>query len=894
MHTVAELVLGSERDSVPRARRLVREALADAGADVADDAELVVSELVTNATLHGQPPIVVRVLLNDSVRVEVADAGRSAPILLQGRSDAMTGRGLSLVAALSSRWGAEARPEGGKTVWAELAPDAGAGRGGAAPEVDFDSLLAAWPDDDLWPETVTVHLGPVSTELLLSAKAHIDNVVRELTLMGRSGDGAGEGPAATAELVRSVTVDFAEARAEIKRQAAAAAARGATVTDLELHLPPEAADAGERYLAALDQADRFARSARLLTLAPPAVHRIFREWYVRTLVEQLRARSAGSTPAPVRPLQLVLAEEVTRLSDRADESRRLELLQTVTRRLAAATTAEEMARCVVEHAVEYLGVESARVRLLTPDGLLRPVAFRRRRTDSPAPQVGDLSVESDLPGAVAVRDGQRVFIRSLGQTFDRYPEYTGLFSEHHSGHFVPLAVSGETLGLLSLTFESGALTDLAEEEFVEALADVLAQALKRAQLATSDREQRQALSFVTDATRIMISANEPTDVLNELVSLAVPRLGDWCTVYLAEGDELRRVAMAVDGHPEVGERFLSTSVPVHADNPLAESFRTGQVFYLDGSAARILERLYPGLDFEQLGGDPDPSSGLYVPMVLRGRRVGVLGLTFLGSGRRVTPLVAETLQELSARAAVALDNARRRLAQAEMVQALVGAVLPTQPPLIPGLEFAARYIPAKGEVAGDWWEAEAMPDGSVLIGIGDAAGHGIGAVSRMSELRHGARALAAVNRSPGEMLESLNRRLGGPDAGIATALYGLLDPATGVLRWASAGHLPPVVVRAGGEVEMLEGSGAALGVPGPRDTGDRRSRLDPGETMVLYTDGLVERHGASIEDGIHGLLATVAGGAAQPLGRLADLIIRDHAVGRPDDCCVLLVRRSGG
>ena len=318
MDTVAELTVGAEPDAVPRARRLARSALAGVSPDVAADAELVVSELVTNATLHGEAPITVRVLVGRAVRVEVEDARRTAPIMSRHNAEAMTGRGLAMVAALATGWGIDLAGSGGKVVWAELSRNRAPAPEVSQPAVDIEALLVAWSDDGLATGTYRVRLGAVSTDLLLAAKGHIDNVVRELTLLreGEASSGIALAPEMAA-LVQTVTVDFADARAEIKRQAAAAAARGDQLTDLELHLTPAAADAGERYLAALDQADRYARSEHLLTLAPPRAHRIFRRWYVHSIVDQLRALARREEPTVPRPFQLVLSEEVTRLAEAA-------------------------------------------------------------------------------------------------------------------------------------------------------------------------------------------------------------------------------------------------------------------------------------------------------------------------------------------------------------------------------------------------------------------------------------------------------------------------------------------------------------------------------------------------------------------------------------------------
>lgn len=436
---------------VPRARRFVRSSLAGEPAYLISNAELVVSELVTNASLHAAPPIVVRLFLEDGIRIEVEDEGPGLPILTRPNLDAMTGRGLSMVGAVTSRWGVEPAGPERKVVWAELGTP-----GPSNPSVDVESMLAARPDP-----AYRIELGPVSTELLLAAKAHMDNVVRELVLLreGEASSGVALSPAVAA-LVETVTVDFAEARTEIKRQAAAAAARGDPVTNLVLHLSPQAADAGERYLAALDQVDRYARAAHLLTLAPPAEHRLFRRWYVQTLVTQLRACAHGDPPPPYRPFEMVLAQEVGRLSRVERIAGRHELLGRIRGSLAKVQSAQEMASVVVDHAVEFVGVEAAGVRFLGEDGMLRPIAYRGPglRTDPDA----DVPIESELPIAVAARKNEPL-------TTPSGPDRTS--------YLMPLVARDQTLGLLTVTFLAGELVPDAELALAESLAGTLAEAL---------------------------------------------------------------------------------------------------------------------------------------------------------------------------------------------------------------------------------------------------------------------------------------------------------------------------------------------------------------------------------------------------------------------------------
>lgn len=150
--TVAELTLDDQPDAVPHARWLARRALdGEVSDDVVADTELVVTELVTNAALHGRPPITVRVLLGGCVRVEVGDAGRFAPVMVGRNVDAMTGRGLSLVAALASDWGIEVLPEGGKLVWVEMERVASVPVPRVEPVIDVGAFLEAWAGDEEVP-----------------------------------------------------------------------------------------------------------------------------------------------------------------------------------------------------------------------------------------------------------------------------------------------------------------------------------------------------------------------------------------------------------------------------------------------------------------------------------------------------------------------------------------------------------------------------------------------------------------------------------------------------------------------------------------------------------------------------------------------------------------------
>jgi hypothetical protein len=293
----------------------------------------------------------------------------------------------------------------------------------------------------------TVRLGAVPTDLLLAAKEHIQGVVRELTLERAGGSAESLAPGLEA-LVETVTHDFAAARSAIKRQAIEAAVRGDDETDLVLTLPASAADAGERYLAALAEADRLSRSARLLTLETPPVHRVFRHWYVQSLVDQLRARAAGSSAPPQRSFVRVLADEVADLSSLRETADRLTLLQQVSADLTGARTVQDVAAVVTRHATESLGAQAAMVFLADGD-VLRSV--HAHGTDPRwAQRYSEVPLDADLPGPFVFASGKPLMLRNLAQMTERWPVLGQVYDSERVLHVVPLIVGDHRIGILSL------------------------------------------------------------------------------------------------------------------------------------------------------------------------------------------------------------------------------------------------------------------------------------------------------------------------------------------------------------------------------------------------------------------------------------------------------------
>ncbi|MFD3376374.1 MULTISPECIES: SpoIIE family protein phosphatase [unclassified Streptomyces] len=220
---------------------------------------------------------------------------------------------------------------------------------------------------------------------------------------------------------------------------------------------------------------------------------------------------------------------------------------------------------------------------------------------------------------------------------------------------------------------------------------------------------------------------------------------------------------------------------------------------------------------------------------------------------------------------------------------------PTQDPLrAPGIDVAVRYRPAETEhlVGGDWYDAVVLPSGLVLLCVGDVAGHGMEAATSMVVLRNALRGLAVTGAGPGQLLTWLNsvaHHLTGTVT--ATAVCGLYDPEHRTLRWARAGHLPPVLVRDTGAVSLPLVKGLLLGAA-PRVTYEEDEiQLAVDDTLLMYTDGLIERRDRSMEESMTQLLTTVRTAPAT-LDQQLDRLLTYSRSDTDDDTCIIGIRVS--
>ncbi|MYW01669.1 SpoIIE family protein phosphatase [Streptomyces sp. SID3343] len=295
--------------------------------------------------------------------------------------------------------------------------------------------------------------------------------------------------------------------------------------------------------------------------------------------------------------------------------------------------------------------------------------------------------------------------------------------------------------------------------------------------------------------------------------------------------------------------------------------------------------------------DGPAASHVLLPLVGAGAPLGVLRFTF-DDGRAFDPEERLFLEAFAGQCALAVERSRLYEREHRTAVALQRSLLPERLPAVRGAEFAFRYLPgAPGfEVGGDWYDVFPLPDGRVAIVVGDVIGKGLTAAAGMGRVRSALRALAFTDPEPAAVLTGLDRLFTATedDESLTTLVYAVVDPGTGLLDLADAGHLPVVVVSADGKARYVEigEESTPLGVAEHRT--QHTVRLDPGDILIGFSDGLVETRIRGINEGLD-LLLEVARGANEGLEPLLTGIL-DGLLGgcdRDDDVTLLGVRITG-
>ncbi|MGW2821826.1 SpoIIE family protein phosphatase [Streptomyces sp. NPDC001443] len=423
---------------------------------------------------------------------------------------------------------------------------------------------------------------------------------------------------------------------------------------------------------------------------------------------------------------------------------------------------------------------------------------------------------------------------------------------------------------------------------------------------------RERLKLLYDAGLGIGTTLDVLRTADELAHVAVPRFADYVTVDLADavlhGEEpaatatgMRRTAVygIRDDHPLYEKGRLIDFVP---STPQARGYGRGRselvadLTTATGWHAQDPERTRRILDY-------GIRSLIAAPIRARGV---VLGMANFWRSTQHAPFDEEELslaEELVARAAVSLDNARRYTREHALAVTLQRSLLPRALPEQSALEVAYRYLPAQSGVSGDWFDVIPLPGARVALAVGDVVGHGLHAAATMGRLRTAVHNFSALDLPPDELLSHVDDLVGRMDqeeadtesvAGVmgATCLYAIYDPVTCRCVMARAGHLAPALVRPDGTVTFPDlPAGPPLGLGGlPFQTAELE--LAEGTQLVLYTDGLIEDRRRDLDEGMQMLADALAGHPERSPEESCQAVLEALLPGRPKDDVALLVART--
>jgi serine phosphatase RsbU (regulator of sigma subunit)/integral membrane sensor domain MASE1 len=487
----------------------------------------------------------------------------------------------------------------------------------------------------------------------------------------------------------------------------------------------------------------------------------------------------------------------------------------------------------------------------------------------------ELTIDSDAPGPQAVRDRAPVYLSDLSAG---------------SVAALPLLTEVGALGYLGVWWAGPREATAAEREYLRRMAETTSRALERARLRQAERREHARVETLADLTRLLAAALTPEaigEVVADCLGAAAGGADALCLGVISQ-DGRRLVRITAAGYAEQ-VRDLPMDVPAAE----TDAARTGNPVIIRTSAE--YEQRYPG------PADLAPgASWLSWPLWTGTAPVGAIGLMW----RHPQQFEPGQLAFVAAAAdlvAQALVRARVYADEHAIAAVLQRAIMPAAAAVIPGLEIGASYRQAgtTQQIGGDWYDALALPGQRAYLAVGDVVGHGLTAAEDMTQLRNAGRTLAIAGYQPARILEELARVTDWATSGkFATVATAIIEPDVSLVTYATAGH-PPILIRRAktGTVEIPPPTeGPALCLPGDQDLSQYsqgQTGFDVGDIMLMYTDGLIERRGEDLEDGINRVAERLqAWPPGVPLGKLCDdLIACLGAEPQLDDMCVLAVAR---
>jgi PAS domain S-box-containing protein len=410
---------------------------------------------------------------------------------------------------------------------------------------------------------------------------------------------------------------------------------------------------------------------------------------------------------------------------------------------------------------------------------------------------------------------------------------------------------------------------------------------------TRHAEAEMRLRLVAELTSALASGNEPEEIGNAALDQLMPMLSaSHGTAFVLEPDASSMELVSERGLGAITrERWASLPLDLTAPGP--DAVRSREILTI--VEQEEFARRYPGLAdvIRRLG----MHTTVQIPLIKGSSVVGIVFLAF-DHERPLAPDELDFLNTIGPIIAQALDRARLFRFQKSVASTLQRSMLSPQPATPVDLNVAARYVPAVAElsVGGDWYDVVPLDDGRVAIAVGDIVGRGINAAAVMGQLRSALSALARTTESVVEAVARLDRFAHGIEGAKATTLlYGVVDPVANTLCFTSAGHPPALVVDARGNAQYLAGGrGWPLAVADPdRPRPEAVAELPPGSTIVLFTDGLVERRTEALEDGLARLARAAGSRVHLPVERLCDELL-DELVGEDhnDDIALVAMRMN--
>jgi PAS domain S-box-containing protein len=421
-------------------------------------------------------------------------------------------------------------------------------------------------------------------------------------------------------------------------------------------------------------------------------------------------------------------------------------------------------------------------------------------------------------------------------------------AQRADGTIFPVELTISPVEVSGPPFFTGYLRDISDQREAESERTSLLNAEREAR-AEAERSQKR-LAFLAEASRVLSSSLDYRATLAKIAGLAVPHLADWCAVYVAEQEGATEPIAVAHVDPDkvrLAQEYYRR-FPTDPDSPRGTQavMRTGR--------SELVPRIPEGL-IESMVTDPEQlemirrlqvESYMIVPLKARNRTLGAITFVSSDPGRAFGPHDLSFAEDVAQRAALAIDNARLYEEQAGVARALQRSLLPPSLPSLPRVELATMYEPAieGNEVGGDFYDVFPLGGDDWAIVIGDVCGKGAEAAAITGLARHTIRAVGMRESDPRALLETLNEAMvrqpsGERFATVALARLTATDEKAEI-EVVCAGHPEPLLLRKDGQVEVLGEAGTVLGLFTGIELNPRSARLEPGDAVVFYTDGLTE------------------------------------------------------